>query len=128
MRRENNHQTVSQSSIALLQERFRQLQTVKEMREEREQERAWSQGGRSNADAQCVQPIWFNHPELPPPSRPRRGSGPPCWPGNRGDHTADLQQALKSSLPMNLNLWPNQSTSQHSATCTEQDVDTTLHL
>lgn len=36
MGRESNDLIVTQSSIALLQERFRQLQRVKEMREERE--------------------------------------------------------------------------------------------
>lgn len=36
MGRETNDPIVTQSSIALLQERFRQLQRVKEMREERE--------------------------------------------------------------------------------------------
>lgn len=36
MGRESNDPIVTQSSIALLQERFRQLQRVKEMREERE--------------------------------------------------------------------------------------------
>ncbi|KAJ0081382.1 hypothetical protein Patl1_09683 [Pistacia atlantica] len=37
MGRESNDTIIIQSSIALLQERFRQLQRVKEMREEREQ-------------------------------------------------------------------------------------------
>ncbi|XP_042445562.1 uncharacterized protein LOC122030427 [Zingiber officinale] len=126
MGRENNHhrQTVAQSSIVLLQERFRQLQRVKAMREEREQLRARSQGERSSPDAdQCVQPMWFNHAELVRPSMPLRGT-PTCWLDNRGDRT-DLQ-ALQTSL--SINLWPSQATSRHPVTCTEQDVDTTLHL
>ncbi|RRT41781.1 hypothetical protein GW17_00019332 [Ensete ventricosum] len=84
------------------------------MREEREQQRAFSQGERSSSNAQCAQPMWFVHPDLVRPSRPTR----------HGDHT-DLQ-ALEISLSMGL--WPNQSTSRHPVSSNEPDVDTTLHL
>ncbi|RZR91451.1 hypothetical protein BHM03_00019567 [Ensete ventricosum] len=120
MGRQNNKPT----SIALLQERFRQLQRLKEMREEREQQRAFSQGERSSSNAQCAQPMWFVHPDLVRPSRPTRGPPPSCWLDSHGDHT-DLQ-ALEISLSMGL--WPNQSTSRHPVSSNEPDVDTTLHL
>ncbi|WOK92395.1 hypothetical protein Cni_G01086 [Canna indica] len=124
MGKKNNNPTVTQSSIALLQERFRHLQRVKEMREERENQRsACSQGERLNLNAQCAQPTWFIHPDLVRPSMPLRGP-PSCWLDKHGDHTE--LQALESSLSMSL--WPNQTTAQHQVTSNEPDVDTTLHL
>ncbi|KAL5231406.1 hypothetical protein ABZP36_030182 [Zizania latifolia] len=75
------------SSIALLQERFRNLQRVREMREGREQllQTATMAVGAATTPAAAavaaaaaspssgeleLQPRWFSHPELVRPSRP----------------------------------------------------------
>jgi hypothetical protein len=55
----------STSSIALLQERFRQLQRVKEMREERELQKVGLGLSTSpGPDPHGGRPMWFCHPDL----------------------------------------------------------------
>ncbi|KAJ0973639.1 hypothetical protein J5N97_015604 [Dioscorea zingiberensis] len=65
--------TTLHSSIALLQERFRQLQRMKELREERELMKMFIEAGRASPNTQLVeqheqqqqqQPSLFLHPEL----------------------------------------------------------------
>ncbi|KAG8088610.1 hypothetical protein GUJ93_ZPchr0010g7774 [Zizania palustris] len=85
MRRQGNCEV--NSSIALLQERFRNLQKVREMREGREQllqTATMMAAGAATSPAAAVgaataspsngelvlQPRWFLHPELVRPSRP----------------------------------------------------------
>ncbi|ONK59826.1 uncharacterized protein A4U43_C08F11220 [Asparagus officinalis] len=76
MGRQGNDPTVFHSSIALLQERFRQLQRVKEMREERELLKGFA-GTTTESDPHPPQPPkWFLHPDLVRPSRPL--TGPPA--------------------------------------------------
>lgn len=80
MGRENSDQAVVHSSIALLQERFRQLQRVKEMREERELLRLFSSSSDSSetsispTSTACNVPPpsnkLFYHPELIIPPQP----------------------------------------------------------
>ncbi|KAL7175303.1 hypothetical protein ACSBR2_028996 [Camellia fascicularis] len=49
MSRQSSDSLVNHSSIALLQERFKQLQRAKEMREERELSRQLSESQRANS-------------------------------------------------------------------------------
>ncbi|CAD5183647.1 unnamed protein product [Musa acuminata subsp. malaccensis] len=107
-RRHGNQPTVTQSSIALLQERFRQLQRVKEMREEREQQ-------------QCRRPVWFIHPDLIRPSRPLRGP-PPGWFDDHSDRSGS-----QSTSP-SVSSWLDQTAARFPVSSSEPDVDTTLHL
>ncbi|KAJ4751284.1 SPBc2 prophage-derived uncharacterized protein yotK [Rhynchospora pubera] len=67
MSRQQKETTVlhSSSSIALLQERFRQLQRVKEMREEREfQKVGLGLGTGPGPDPHGGRAMWFCHPDL----------------------------------------------------------------
>lgn len=114
MGRKDSSPKVTQSSIALLQERFRQLQRVKERREEREQQRASCERPAASLTAAsgAARPLWFNHPELVRPT-------PSCWLSYHGGHwTAELQ-ALEASLPV---------IGSPVAAPSEPDIDTTLHL
>ncbi|KAG0458431.1 hypothetical protein HPP92_023290 [Vanilla planifolia] len=74
MARPNSESAAFHSSIALLQERFKQLQRAKEMREEREQIRATNDAAQRSPtacdDRQHQPPEWFVHPDLIHPSRP----------------------------------------------------------
>uniref|UniRef100_A0A0E0M6X6 Uncharacterized protein n=1 Tax=Oryza punctata TaxID=4537 RepID=A0A0E0M6X6_ORYPU len=80
MRRQGGNCEVN-SSIVLLQERFKNLQKVREMREGREQllqtppTMATAMAGATTTAAAATssggeQPRWFSHPELVRPSRP----------------------------------------------------------
>ncbi|XP_040384225.1 uncharacterized protein LOC102713216 [Oryza brachyantha] len=78
MRRQDGNCEVN-SSIALLQERFRNLQKVREMREGKEQllqspPLTAAMAGATTSLAAAAggheQPRWFSHPELVRPSRP----------------------------------------------------------
>lgn len=119
---------VHTSSIALLQERFRNLQKVKEMREGRELQRVYAPdtdraGSMSalNLGLQAAhgteQPRWFLHPDLIRPSRPPL-HGPPAY----GLHDANVARTT-SSPPANS--WGGM---QNSSFRSDVDVDTSLHL
>ncbi|XP_010943852.1 uncharacterized protein [Elaeis guineensis] len=123
MGKQNNDPLVH-SSIALLQERFRQLQRVKEQREERELMRApAAQGDRLTSSAFCEQPNLFFHPDLVRPSRPLHAT-PSQQLDVRGNHPEF--EVLETSLSMSL--WPNKPRANGSAHRNETDVDTSLHL
>ncbi|KAJ1298379.1 hypothetical protein BS78_01G448300 [Paspalum vaginatum] len=126
---------VHTSSIALLQERFRNLQKVKEMREGRELQKA-----RISTDADRTtaagppslssalnhglmqaansneHPRWFLHPDLIRPSRPLRG---PAYHGLGGF----INGAQASAPPATS--WAGM---QNSGYRSDVDVDTSLHL
>lgn len=110
---------VHRSSIALLQERFRQLERVKELREEREQTKALAAGRMSPTayhEQQQQQPAtskWFIHPELIHPSRPR--SGGPSLSLRLHDDNNEVKN-FESSISM------------QPIGYGEGDVDTSLHL
>lgn len=116
--------TVLHSSIALLQERFRQLQRVKEMREERELLRVFS-----HSDAgQPARLEPFFHPDLILPSRPLQGSSP-----RQPLHL--LQREDRREMVKLTRLWPEKTTAHHVFRSSDidkpqdvADVDTSLHL
>ncbi|CAN6301935.1 unnamed protein product [Urochloa humidicola] len=114
------------SSIALLQERFRNLQKVKEMREGRELQRVHTTdadrtGSLSSALTlglqvanSTEQPKWFLHPDLIRPSRPLRG------PAYHGLSTNGGQTSLPPASS-----WGGIKNSGYRS---DVDVDTSLHL
>ncbi|KAH0451027.1 hypothetical protein IEQ34_021719 [Dendrobium chrysotoxum] len=119
MGKKNSEASVHHSSIALLQERFRQLERVKELREEREQIKALTDAGRrspSTSYEQQQQPAtskWFIHPDLIHPSRPLSG-GPSSSLRSHEEHN----EIQNFDTPL----------SMQPLGYSEADVDTSLHL
>jgi hypothetical protein len=119
---------VHTSSIALLQERFRNLQKVKEMREGRElqtkvhttdADRTGPLSSALNLGLQVANsterpPRWFLHPDLIRPSRPLRG---PVYHG--------LGASGGQTSPPPATSWGGM---QNSGYRSDVDVDTSLHL
>ncbi|KAG9443478.1 hypothetical protein H6P81_014818 [Aristolochia fimbriata] len=106
-------------SIALLQERFRQLQRVKEMREERELLRVLAQAeqvGPTRCEA-------FYHPDLILSCRPHQASL-----SLRPEVQFNCANFQSNDMPMLTSLWPQKSASNTSNTRDDADVDTSLHL
>lgn len=130
MGRKSQDPTVVSSSIALLQERFRQLQRVKEMREERElQKMMLNEPKQFNSNSNA-----FSHPELITPSR---SSSPPhvslsLWPASQDQ---DYRRSVQT--PVSMNFCPT-STYAHAQVSekkvcecdsgSDPGVDTSLHL
>ncbi|KAH7653862.1 hypothetical protein IHE45_19G107100 [Dioscorea alata] len=119
--------TTLHSSIALLQERFRQLQRMKELREERELMKMFVEAGKAKPNVQLVeqneqQPSLFLHPDLLHPSK--------------FEH--DLSHVSSNfDTSLSIGLWPYNNkpatTTITSATTnnvreTSSYVDTSLHL
>ena len=142
MRRQGGNEAspsiIHTSSIALLQERFRNLQRVKEMREGRELQRvhhhsgdATDRGDRdaspllpaslnpavANADAR---PRWFLHPDLVRPSRPLHGPA-----GSYIGHGGNIQASQPAAAASSFGEVPRMQNSGYRA---DVDVDTSLHL
>ncbi|CAM0873598.1 unnamed protein product [Alopecurus aequalis] len=131
---QSNEGAVMFSSIALLQQRFRELERVKEKREvrllqiltPREADLPHGVGVGSHpiaAAAPAEQPVrWFFHPELLYPSRPLRGSTA-LFPLVPATTTASECKTIGGSLAVDL--WPSKAYKHASS---EVDVDTSLHL
>ncbi|KAB1221713.1 hypothetical protein CJ030_MR2G019940 [Morella rubra] len=131
MGREEDHDaTVIHSSIALLQERFRQLQRVKEMREERELMRMLAEPKQLNLypPMQFEPSRLFFHSELitPPRSPPQLPLS--LWPPSQSNHAGYRLSEAPSwatdhvpSVLTSLNHFSDISDS-------DSDVDTSLHL
>ncbi|KAB2637613.1 hypothetical protein D8674_028147 [Pyrus ussuriensis x Pyrus communis] len=153
MDRENHETTVVHSSIALLQERFRELQRVKAMREERE-EREISRVLALSSDSEPKQFTVMNrnpamHNE---PTRARlffhldhlvhgrgtsaSGASLSLWPTLQSKHE-DCPHGKTETLLL-INLWPTFRDTTSLKTCpnkfedsdpnSDSDVDTSLHL
>ncbi|KAH0468234.1 hypothetical protein IEQ34_003267 [Dendrobium chrysotoxum] len=121
MRRQSSEPAVLHSSIALLQERFRQLQRVKEKREEREQIRAINEHLHLQQQQQ-QQPKWFVHPELMHPSSHLRNT-----PSFLLSKSNDFNEFQSMEASLSLRSWPPASVIQSSNGFNEE-VDTSLHL
>ncbi|KAI0493140.1 hypothetical protein KFK09_027416 [Dendrobium nobile] len=115
MGKKNSEASAHHSSIALLQERFRQLERVKELREEREQIKALTEAGRSPSTCyeQPATSKWFIHPDLIHPSRPLSG-GP----------SSSLRSQEENNEIQNFDT----PLSMQPLGYSEGDVDTSLHL
>lgn len=135
---QSNEGAVMFSSIALLQQRFRELERVKEKREVRLLQILTTReadllphalGVGSNALAAAApgeQPVrWLFHPELLYPCRPLRGTAAlfPLVPATTTASECKTIQLRGDSLAGDL--WPSKAYTQASS---EVDVDTSLHL
>ncbi|XP_027338230.1 uncharacterized protein LOC113852189 [Abrus precatorius] len=132
--------TVFHSSIALLQERFRQLQRVKEMREERELQKMLNEPKQFNSNTtMSYEPTrLLSNPELTKPSRSPPHVSLSLWP------TSQVKQEDYTSVqtPVSLNLCPTDYNNYaHSQSLqvswknvydcdsgSDSGVDTSLHL
>ncbi|GMI98561.1 hypothetical protein like AT4G16447 [Hibiscus trionum] len=103
--------TMVTSSIALLQERFRQLQKVRAKREEKELLKLFSEPDRTDS-------IKRYEPEVALPSRQPQQ-----------DSLALGLNSLSMGIPASTSLWPNSAaTSSTTKYYDNSDVDTSLHL
>ncbi|XVF75198.1 hypothetical protein PTKIN_Ptkin13bG0168200 [Pterospermum kingtungense] len=132
-----NDPIVIQSSIALLQERFRQLQRMKEMREERELLRKLAEPKQCNPTLPDDQPsagLLFFHflpPRSPPPQVPEQTK---CPTSTTFRYTEDpvfsslLPPTVREtppSLHVTLKKFEDLDSDDH---IDDDDVDTSLHL
>ncbi|XP_044502552.1 uncharacterized protein LOC123223453 [Mangifera indica] len=125
MGRQNGDSTMVSSSIALLQERFRQLERVREKREEKELLKLFAESD-PTAPAMRYECNKSLQPQIMIPSH-----RPPLqdslslglnFPGKHSDYPA-------ATNPSSSNLWPISATSPStSRSFDNSDVDTSLHL
>lgn len=142
MGREGNDPIALHSSIALLQERFRQLQRVKEMREERElQMKNLGDQSRFNPTIHRYHSSRLSsHPDqlsLPTPTPSPSPTPPPpevtlsLWPSLQIKHSnfqGDDDNPLLKNLQRRNELYRRSSLNKfHEPEC-DSDVDTSLHL
>jgi hypothetical protein len=136
MGNKNNDPVVIQSSIALLQERFRQLQRVKAMREEKELSKVLVESPRQLSPSMQYEPAasrLFFHPELI--LQPR--SVPPhiCLSLRPNPQSKQAGFWCELDTPALMSSSPTKTLSSHglldkfddSAT-DDDDIDTSLHL
>lgn len=126
MGRQSSDSIVVHSSIVLLQERFRQLQRAKEMREERELLRLLSESERVvNPTARYEPSRLFFHSELINPPRPSLQHSPYLQTNPQGKNT-DLHVI---ETPLLANLWSTDAVMHRRNVFDDvSDVDTSLHL
>jgi hypothetical protein len=104
-------------SIALLQQRFRELERIREQREERLLQMLVPAPTRET-------PVkWFFHPELLYPCRPLRDTAATWFPSPAASECKSFQ--LRGD-PFTMELWPISKAHKHVPS--EVDVDTSLHL
>lgn len=143
MGRENHDPTiVVHSSIALLQERFRQLERVKEMREERELKKMLNEPKQFNSNTipsydydQSTRLFSSNH-ELIIPSRSPPHVSLSLWPTtSEVKQQEDYFTSMKSPVSMNLcttnytkNLQASWKNGYDCDSPSDSGVDTSLHL
>ncbi|KAI8557507.1 hypothetical protein RHMOL_Rhmol04G0016100 [Rhododendron molle] len=118
---------VHSSSIALLQERFRQLQRAKEMREGRELLRQVTEPDRDNSST-CQDPsrVLFQSELIRPVRLPLQGSPSSSYQKSQSKQ-ADLWAAATPPTSASLHYM---ETVKHrsSSSFQESDIDTSLHL
>jgi hypothetical protein len=139
MRRQQKETTIlhSTSSIALLQERFRQLQRVKEMREERELQKVGpGLGTEPGPDTHGGPPMWFCHPDLvrpigtDPASDSISNSAPIVGAKYLGINSVNFVPECSGwGSTGSVSHWFDSSSIQNLKNCSDtRDVDTSLHL
>uniref|UniRef100_A0A5B7BZL8 Uncharacterized protein n=1 Tax=Davidia involucrata TaxID=16924 RepID=A0A5B7BZL8_DAVIN len=125
MGRQNSDPTVAGSSIALLQERFRQLQRVREKREERELLKLFSEPERSTPTMNLEPAKLSFQPEMIFPPRPTLHDSLSLGLNSQSKH-ADFR-AIKT--PPSTNLWSTDAAVMSTSQIFENsEVDTSLHL
>ncbi|KAL5700045.1 hypothetical protein ACHQM5_025544 [Ranunculus cassubicifolius] len=130
MGRQDSDLLVAHSSIALLQERFKQLEKMKEMREQRELLRLFPE----SAERRSGSAMHYNKPSKGRYCNPELSLSPaPSLHGSslpfRQEKQRDYED-VKSLLSMNL--WPTNANRANSRTShhgyDNNEVDTSLHL
>ncbi|XVF81480.1 hypothetical protein PTKIN_Ptkin15bG0158700 [Pterospermum kingtungense] len=127
MGRQGGDATMVTSSIALLQERFRQLQKVREKREEKELLRLFSESAHASPSI-CYEP---NRLPFQQELMIRRYRQPLQDSLSLGPNSQSRQTSFRAmAIPESASLWPNSvSTSSTSKNFeNSDDVDTSLHL
>ncbi|KAL5735783.1 hypothetical protein ACOSQ2_030571 [Xanthoceras sorbifolium] len=122
MSRQSGEPTIC--SIALLQERFRQLQRAKEMRQERELLRLFYESERPNATT-SYEPsgLVFYSKQIPMPMPPLQGSL------YHQSHTQRKRSGAQvTDTPLVGNLWSTNTFMHNTDNNDDSDVDTSLHL
>ncbi|KAJ9176798.1 hypothetical protein P3X46_012075 [Hevea brasiliensis] len=125
MGRQNSDATVASSSIALLQERFRELQKIREKRKEKELLKLFSESERSSAPpGMHFEPskLTYHQPETILPNKAPALQDSHLSLG-LNTHSNNHGDTMKTST----SLWPNTGTSS-SRNFESPDVDTSLHL
>lgn len=118
MSRENCNARATNSSIALLQERFRKLQKAKELREQKEFRRLSSETLQANTAVCSEQTGLYFHSELVlPPRSPLQGPS----------YLQPIMESRKSHLT--LSDMGSRETVMHRTNCVDDsNIDTSLHL
>ncbi|OEL12763.1 hypothetical protein BAE44_0026218 [Dichanthelium oligosanthes] len=115
------------SSIALLQQRFRELERIREKREERLLHVLPPRPAASATTALRETPVkWFFHPELLYPCRPLRDTAAALFPAVPTTACECKSFQLRGD-PIAVELWPSK-TYNYKYVSGEVDVDTSLHL
>ncbi|GMN62121.1 hypothetical protein TIFTF001_031200 [Ficus carica] len=124
--------TAHHSSIALLQERFRQLQRAKEMRKEKELLRLFSESERttSNPATKRYEPTGlFFFPESIPPQRPPSHQGSIYLQQNfQANKHGNFPSNETSPIFANMASPTGGAAMNRSYNFDDSDVDTSLHL
>ncbi|CAI0433009.1 unnamed protein product [Linum tenue] len=129
--------TMVNSSIALLQERFKELQRVKEKRQEKELLKLFSESSERNTTPST--PSGSSSPSSSSSSRPlapafsnrRPTASPPAAPPSLlslGLHSSYDHQSLRNNQASFWSGGTSSSSSQRSTAFEHSDVDTSLHL
>ncbi|KAM3697024.1 hypothetical protein ACB098_06G083000 [Castanea mollissima] len=127
MDRQSNDPTMVSSSIALLQERFRQLEKVKERREEKELLNLFAETERIMPTTHFEpSKLFFQiQPQMTTPNRSTLRDSPSLE-LNLQTKQADVQAMKRPTLT---DLWPNGAVMASTSRIFENsDVDTSLHL
>ncbi|EEF29345.1 uncharacterized protein LOC112536879 [Ricinus communis] len=124
MGRQNCDPTSIHSSIALLQERFRQLERAKEMRQQRELLRLFSEAEQVKPPKAFEQSRPFFHSELVLPLGQPLQDSLYLQPNMQNRH-AELQI---NETPNSVDLWSKNTVMHITNNFDESDVDTSLHL
>ena len=126
MGRQGGDPTVVSSSIALLQERFRQLQKVREKREEKELLKLFSESDRASPTMRYEPNRLSFQSEVILPYRQLHQDSLSLGLNSQSRQTDYRDMAI----PASTSLWPNNSeaTSSTSNFFENSDVDTSLHL
>ncbi|KAL5794281.1 hypothetical protein ACOSP7_002875 [Xanthoceras sorbifolium] len=125
MGRQGGDSTIVNSSIALLQERFRQLERVREKREEKETLKLFNESDRVSPARRYESNKLSFQPEMILPHRPPLQEPLSLGLDSHGKH-ADFRAM---TTPSSTSLWPS---SPHGPSTSRNfdfsDVDTSLHL
>lgn len=132
-RRLNCDDPTTLHSIALLQERFKQLERTKEMREERDLLKvfvAQPEAPILSQPARREQSKWFLHSELVHPPRPLISPSPSSA-LQLPSHSDCGMQLEDCETSLSIGLWPHRATKKNMDSpkiTKETEVDTSLHL